>query len=625
MKLLLVEDNPPDARLIREMLKEAPPGTFDLKLADRLDRALEAVRLDPPDVALMDLGLPDSSGLATLMAAQGAHPGLPIVVLTGLNDQAFAVEAVRAGAQDYLVKGRINGEVLVRTLHHAVERQRVRQQLRESEARKRAILESALDAIITIDHTGRILEFNPAAERIFGHRADDVLGREMAELIVPPARRGSHRRGMTHYLLTGEGPVLGRRIEMSALRADGTEFPIELAVTRVGMESPPVFTGFIRDVSERKRAEAARLAAEAKFRKLVEQALVGTYIIQDGRFAYVNPAMLEILGYPEQEMISRPVLDFIAEPDRALARENVRRRLAGEIESIRYQLRMLRKDGGEVHVEVHGSRSEYDGRPAILGTLLDITERKLAEERTKQLNEELERRVRERTAQLEAANKELESFSYSVSHDLRAPLRGIDGFSRVLLESHAGKLDARGQDYLQRVRAGSQRMSRLIDDLIELARWTRSTMTRTSVDLSAIAQSVVADLRQADPERKVEVVIAPELRAEGDPTLLRVALMNLLGNAWKFTGKQPEARIEVGRTTHGGVPAWFVRDNGAGFDMAYAGKLFGAFQRLHGQKEFEGTGIGLATVQRVIARHGGRIWAEGEVGKGATFYFTLPD
>jgi PAS domain S-box-containing protein len=418
--------------------------------------------------------------------------------------------------------------------------------------------------------------------------------------------------------------VLGRRIEMSALRADGTEFPIELAVTRVGMESPPVFTGFIRDVSERKRAEAARLAAEAKFRKLVEQALVGTYIIQDGRFAYVNPAMLEILGYPEQEMISRPVLDFIAEPDRALALENVRRRLAGEIESVRYQLRMLRKDGGEVHVEVHGSRSEYDGRPAILGTLLDITERKLAEERTKQLNEELERRVRERTAQLEAANKELESFSYSVSHDLRAPLRGIDGFSRVLLESYAGKLDARGQDYLQRVRAGSQRMSRLIDDLIELARWTRSTMTRTSVDLSAIAQSVVADLRQADPERKVEVVIAPELRAEGDPTLLRVALMNLLGNAWKFTGKQPEARIEVGRTTHGGVPAWFVRDNGAGFDMAYAGKLFGAFQRLHGQKEFEGTGIGLATVQRVIARHGGRIWAEGAPGRGATFYFTLP-
>jgi PAS domain S-box-containing protein len=624
MKLLLVEDNPPDARLIREMLKEAPPGMFDLTLADRLDRALEAVRLDPPDVALMDLGLPDSSGLATLMAAQGAHPGLPIVVLTGLNDQAFAVEAVRAGAQDYLVKGRINGEVLVRTLHHAVERQRVRHQLRESEARKRAILESALDAIITIDHTGRILEFNPAAERIFGHRADDVLGREMAELIVPPARRGSHRRGMTHYLLTGEGPVLGRRIEMSALRADGTEFPIELAVTRVGMESPPVFTGFIRDVSERKRAEAARLAAEAKFRKLVEQALVGTYIIQDGRFAYVNPAMLEILGYPEQEMISRPVLDFIAEPDRALALENVRRRLAGEIESVRYQLRMLRKDGGEVHVEVHGSRSEYDGRPAILGTLLDITERKLAEERTKQLNEELERRVRERTAQLEAANKELESFSYSVSHDLRAPLRGIDGFSRVLLESYAGKLDARGQDYLQRVRAGSQRMSRLIDDLIELARWTRSTMTRTSVDLSAIAQSVVADLRQADPERKVEVVIAPELRAEGDPTLLRVALMNLLGNAWKFTGKQPEARIEVGRTTHGGVPAWFVRDNGAGFDMAYAGKLFGAFQRLHGQKEFEGTGIGLATVQRVIARHGGRIWAEGAPGRGATFYFTLP-
>ncbi len=226
--------------------------------------------------------------------------------------------------------------------------------------------------------------------------------------------------------------------------------------------------------------------------------------------------------------------------------------------------------------------------------------------------------------QLETANKELEAFSYSVSHDLRAPLRSIDGFSQALLEDYADRLDATGKNYLQRIRMAAQRMAELIDALLTLSRVTRAEMRRERVNFTALARTIATELQQRDPERQAEFIIPDGLVADGDRRLLRVALENLLDNAWKFTARQPSARIELGAAPQpGGMPAYFVGDNGAGFDMTYVQKLFGAFQRLHSQGEFRGTGIGLATVQRIIQRHGGRIWAEATVGKGATFYFTF--
>jgi PAS domain S-box-containing protein len=237
--------------------------------------------------------------------------------------------------------------------------------------------------------------------------------------------------------------------------------------------------------------------------------------------------------------------------------------------------------------------------------------------------EELEKRVTERTAALEAANRELESFSYSVSHDLRAPLRSMDGFSQAVMEDYADKLDATGRDYLGRVRKASQRMGQLIDDLLTLSRINRSVIKREKIDMVQIARDVMGSLHQTDPDRQVEFVVHNQPVGYADPQLVRVVLENLLGNAWKFTAKQPQARIEIGSDLFDHKVAFYVRDNGAGFDMNYAGKLFGAFQRLHGDLEFEGTGIGLASVQRIIHRHGGEVWALGEVGRGATFYFTL--
>jgi light-regulated signal transduction histidine kinase (bacteriophytochrome) len=225
--------------------------------------------------------------------------------------------------------------------------------------------------------------------------------------------------------------------------------------------------------------------------------------------------------------------------------------------------------------------------------------------------------------ELKQVNAELEAFSYSVSHDLRAPLRTVDGFSHILLEDYAGALDETGRDYLQRVRRGCQRMGQLIDDLLRLSRVVRHEFRFEPVDLAVLARGIVEGLRLAEPQRTVEVVVAESLPARGDPGLLRAALENLIGNAWKFSSKVPAARIEFGAEPRDGRPVYFVRDNGAGFDMAYTGKLFGAFQRMHSQEEFPGTGVGLATVQRIVVRHGGRIWAESAVGRGATFYFTL--
>ena len=326
-----------------------------------------------------------------------------------------------------------------------------------------------------------------------------------------------------------------------------------------------------------------------------------------GRVVDLNPAARRVLGRPASEAVGE-ALSRVA-PDLAA--------LLG---------------GGDASEEAHGKldlgegaeRRSYDvtlsplrsrdGR--LKGRLLvlhDVTER----ERT-------ERELIRQKAELARSNAELEQFAYLIAHDLRAPLRGINGFSHILLEDYADSLDEEGRAYLRRVRDGASRMGRLMDDLLELSRLARAEMRRQEVDLSAAAREVAAGLRKSQPEREVEVVISDGLVAEGDARLLRLVLENLLGNAWKFTRKEPEAKIEFGRCAAGdGTACFYVRDNGVGFEEAYVDKLFGAFQRLHGEEDFEGTGIGLATVQRIVARHGGRVWAEGEVGKGATFFFTL--
>jgi signal transduction histidine kinase len=260
---------------------------------------------------------------------------------------------------------------------------------------------------------------------------------------------------------------------------------------------------------------------------------------------------------------------------------------------------------------------------ATHGLQVEVADRTRAEEEVRRLNEELEQRVSERTAQLEYTNAELEAFCYSVSHDLRAPLRAIDGFSQALLEDFPQDVPEDARRYLMRIRSATQRMAQLIEDLLNLSRVSRGAIERREIDVSELAAQVAAELRGREPQRKVELAVREGMCAQADPRLLRAALENLIGNAWKFTAKKDDARIEVGAVRDGGATTFFVRDNGAGFDMAYADKLFGAFQRLHAASDYPGTGIGLATVQRIVSRHGGRIWADAQPGKGAAFYFRL--
>jgi signal transduction histidine kinase len=289
------------------------------------------------------------------------------------------------------------------------------------------------------------------------------------------------------------------------------------------------------------------------------------------------------------------------------------------------ELEIVLPDGRVLNSYVSASPLYDDARKVrgSLGIFVDLTAKKQAEREILRLNAELERRVSERTAQLEAINKELEAFSYSVSHDLRAPLRSIRGFSEVVLERYASKIDSRGQDILQRICSASQQMDDLIEDLLKLSRVSRSELVCKPVDLSKLAEAIAAGLCQAEPKRSVKFILKPGLVAQGDERLLRIVLENLFRNAWKFTLQQTKPRIEFGFVSEP-TPAFFVRDNGAGFDMAYADRLFRVFQRLHSATEFPGTGVGLATVQRIINRHGGRIWAEGVVNQGATFNFSLP-
>jgi PAS domain S-box-containing protein len=337
-----------------------------------------------------------------------------------------------------------------------------------------------------------------------------------------------------------------------------------------------------------------------------------------------NPAAQNIFGYKADEMLGQPVLRLIP-PKRVREEQYILNQIKQDQPVRHYETVRVRKDGTLIDVSltispIRNANGNIIGASKIVH---DITERKQAEAEIQKLNSDLEQRVIERTTQLAAANQELEAFSYSVSHDLRAPLRGIDGWSLALLEDYGAQLDEQAHQYLDRVRSETQRMGNLIDDLLQLSRITRADMNKVQVDLSALTQAIVARLQESEPQRQIEYTVQGDLSAWGDARLLEVVLTNLLSNACKFTSKIPQARIEFGQTELDGQRAFFVRDNGAGFDMAFAKKLFSPFQRMHKASEFPGTGVGLATVQRIVHRHGGRVWAESALNAGATFYFTL--
>ena len=485
--------------------------------------------------------------------------------------------------------------------------------VREADYREQAaLLDLTHDAVFVRNARGKILYWNHAAERLYGWVADEAKGRTSHELLrtefpkpLPEiegevSETGFWEGDLVHYNRDG------RRIVVESRWA--------ARVANQGRAAAILETN--RDVTQRKQVEK-------KFRNLLESAPDAMVIVdRAGRIQLVNAQTEKLFGYSRAELIGQPIEILI--PSRFRNQHTGDRERYSQSPKARamgagLELYGVRKDGAEFPVEISLSPLETAEGTLITSAIRDVSERRKSEDAIRQLNEELQNRI----AQFRVVNEELESFSYSVSHDLRAPLRHIDGFARILKEEYAASLPPDGTQYLDRVLKAANDMGRLVDDLLNLARIGRKEMLRQKVRLDDLVRQVIADLAAETKDRDIEWRIQPLVELECDSSLVKLALANLLSNAVKFTRNQHPAVIEIGTCETNGATAFFVRDNGVGFEAKYADKLFGVFQRLHRQEEFEGTGIGLATVRRIVRRHGGDIWAESEPGRGTTFTFTL--
>lgn len=521
----------------------------------------------------------------------------------------------------------VNASPIFDEQHHTVstvievrditKRSEAEEELRQSEARKEAILNSALDAIITIDHKGNFMEFNRAAEKIFGYSRAKVIGKPMVEFIIPERLRKKHLQGLAHYLSTGEGPVLSRQIELPALRADGTEFPAELAIVPIPGRQPPMFTGFLRDITERKRSEKVAREAAERFRFMAESMPQKIFTARpNGDVDYVNPQWVEFFGMPFEQIRDWRWVSLVHPDD---VEETVRRwKHAIETgEYIQLEHRFRHKDGiYRWHLTRARAMRDAEGKITMwIGSNTDIDDQKRAEEK-------LEKAVAERTGKLKESVKSLESLSYTMAHDLRSPIRAMNTISTALMEDVP--LDEKGRNYAERIHRAAERMDQLVNDLLEYSQLAHHEFPIHVVDLKARIEKVLAQLAKDIEAKNAKIQIAVPLPAvQANETLLEQILTNLLLNALKFVAPGVIPKVLLRAEILDSMVRLWVEDNGIGIAPQYQEKIFGVFQRLHTTEEFPGTGVGLAITKRAVERIGGSVGVESEVGKGSKFWIEL--
>jgi PAS domain S-box-containing protein len=489
--------------------------------------------------------------------------------------------------------------------------------LLEREERLTALMNHNPSLIFLKDERGRYVYLNNSYERQFvdtkswyGKTDFDFWPKESAELFIKDDRLVLES-GVMQQFLEDSTDKEGKRYCWLCYKFPFTDSKGKKFVGGIGFNA-----------TERVIAQEALLESEERYRTLVRYAAAGIYEVDftTGQLTDVNDAMCLILGYTREELLTLPASDHLDEESKNLFLNRVKLAQTGQQLDNNVEYR-IRKKGGQLIWGLFNSRFRWENGKIAGASVIahDITERKQAETALR----ESEQKYRRQAEELATVNKELESFSYSISHDLRAPIQAMKGLCSIMMEDYSGKLEPELQNYLKRIVTSSDKMGELVDDMLNLSKISRQEMNVQQISLSKIAETIIDELQQSDPAKNVEVSIAQDVETRGDSGLMSIALSNLIGNAWKYSSKTPNAHIEFGEMFKDGETIYYVRDNGAGFNMKFANKLFEPFKRLHSDKEFSGTGIGLAIVKRVIEKHHGKVWAESEPGKGATFFFTL--
>ncbi len=600
------------AQLGYEVAGTATSGEEALSLLDQIR----------PDLVLMDIRL--QGGMDGIVAAQEVRQRfhLPVIFLTAYAEGATFQRAKLAEPFGYILKPFEDRELEI-VIDLALYKHQAERRIQQIEQRHKTLIKTSMDGFWMLDEQGHLLEVNETYCRMSGYSMPELLAMRVSDLDA--SETAEHTAAHIGHIQT-QGVD---RFESKHRRKDGSLFEVEVSVL-YQTEDGGCMVAFIRDISERKQAAA--------FLQLVLSNIPDFVFWKDRNSVYLgcNNHFAEVAGVgTPDKLIGKTDYDMGWKLEESNAYIAMDRQVMERDQAVYHIIEPQRQASGKqawldtCKVPLHDEQGQVIG---LLGTYMDVTERKLAEQRLRQseaeiqaLNSQLEQRVIERTAQLEAANKELEAFSYSVSHDLRAPLRAVDGYTRMLLDDYAPRLDAEGQRICTTISQSAKNMGKLIDDLLAFSRVGRSALQLMTLDMEALVQAIFAEVSTPEDRARIDFEVGPLPDTVADPTLLRQLWVNLLSNAVKFSSKKPRAVIQVTAEAgeHGTI--YSVQDNGAGFDMQYVNKLFGVFQRLHSNKEFEGTGVGLAIVQRIVERHGGQVWAKGELGQGATFFVSLPN